>query len=43
MKIECTVDELKELMQEKTPSAGTLDVIVDGKVVNSIIHRDNHD
>lgn len=28
MKIECTVEELKELLKKETPVAGTTDVIV---------------
>ena len=42
MEIKCTPQELKELLNKKTPVAGTTDVrtvVIDGK----IIHVGNHD
>lgn len=43
MKIECTVEELKELLKKETPVAGTTDVKIelDGKEI--IRNLKNHD
>ena len=40
MKIECTVEELKELMKKETPVAVTTDVInIDGKKIATALEK----
>lgn len=41
MKIECTVEELKELLKKETPAAGTTDVTIklDGKKIITSLEK----
>ena len=42
MKIECTVEELKELLKKETPVGDTTDVKINGKNITSFLDKSHN-